>query len=171
MNVKQRLAALKKPAKKVVTPVPQRTKPRAAHVSAQKSAQSKVVAAPVRKTAPPPPPPVKRKGTKPPAPSTNIQQRVEEAKTTLSVAQPLRAPAPIVFPVTPPVPATLEEAIKLSHKYGIMSTGILQDRMAINYAVAVRLLDTLEREGVVAKDEGLLFHGHGYRRVCNQGGC
>jgi DNA segregation ATPase FtsK/SpoIIIE-like protein len=73
------------------------------------------------------------------------------------------APVPRLAP-------TFENALALVQERGIAATSLFMQSMEITYAEAVHLMDTLEAAGVIAPPENLEFHNHGYRRVYNLGG-
>jgi hypothetical protein len=67
-----------------------------------------------------------------------------------------------------PVPATLKNAIKLVHEKGVAYAFMFRDAMGISYEESAHMLDALEKAKVIGPEEGLVFHGYGYRRVYNQ---
>jgi uncharacterized protein involved in copper resistance len=160
MNAKDRLAALRAKVKPSVKPSKQ-TQPAGHHAKKPQAhkvlVQTKVVHAP--NTAAPENPEHRRIETTrlPPVEHTATPEQLAAKQAYYAVTEiPSRDNL---------VPATFENAVKLVHAAGIAYLSLFVERMSIGYGGAVAILDALEKEGVVAPDEGLHFHTHTYRRV------
>jgi hypothetical protein len=103
--------------------------------------------------------------------SPELRQAPQSAKWAQMTGEELRekprpvtkAPAEAVF--EPPLPATVESAIKLAQEAGIVYATLFMARMGIRFPDAVVLIDMLEKMGVCGPAEGLSIFGHSYRRM------